>query len=153
MTVLGIDPGNEESAFCWFDGTVRLFMYGCNREALEWVLRMPHPDIVAIERIASYGMPVGREVFETCFWTGRFIQVAEQVGYRVELIERVKVKSHLCNSAKAKDGNVRQALIDRFGPRGTKKAPGGTYGISGDVWAALAVAVTAWDGAEEGGAG
>jgi hypothetical protein len=43
---------------------------------------------------------------------------------------------------KAKDGNIRQALIDRFGPVGTKKNPGWFYGFSGDVWQAYAVGVT-----------
>ncbi len=41
--------------------------------------------------------------------------------------------------------NIRQALIDRFGPPGKKKAPGATYGLSGDMWSALAVAVTFTD--------
>jgi hypothetical protein len=62
---------------------------------------------------------------------------------------RATVKAHLCRSAKAKDSNVRQALIDLFGGKenaiGTKKTPGPLYGISGDVWAALAVAVTWYD--------
>ena len=40
---------------------------------------------------------------------------------------------------KAKDSNIRQALIDRFGPVGTKKNPGWFYGVSKDVWAAIAV--------------
>ena len=57
------------------------------------------------------------------------------------------VKSHLCHSAKANDSNIRQALIDRWGGDqvaiGRKKAPGPLYGFSGDMWAALAVAVTA----------
>jgi hypothetical protein len=43
---------------------------------------------------------------------------------------------------KAKDANIRQALIDKIGPQGTKKDPGPTYGISKDVWSALAIAVT-----------
>jgi hypothetical protein len=55
------------------------------------------------------------------------------------------VKLHLCNSPRAKDGNVRQALIDRVGPQGTKKGQGPTYGIKSHEWAALAVAVYGWD--------
>ena len=59
--------------------------------------------------------------------------------------EHQQIKVHLCESARAKDGNVRQALIDRIGAQGTKKKPGPTYGVSKDVWAALAVAVCAHD--------
>jgi hypothetical protein len=40
---------------------------------------------------------------------------------------------------------VRQALIDRLGPQGTKKNPGPTYGMRSHLWAALAVAVYAGD--------
>jgi hypothetical protein len=36
--------------------------------------------------------------------------------------------------------NVRQALLDKYGAPGTKKAPGLTYGISSHVWAAFALA-------------
>ncbi|MGH7470493.1 MAG: hypothetical protein ACRENP_21315 [Longimicrobiales bacterium] len=52
---------------------------------------------------------------------------------------------HLCKNPKAKDQNIRQALIDLLGAPGTKKNPGPTYGISGDAWSALAIAVTARD--------
>ena len=38
--------------------------------------------------------------------------------------------------------NIRQALIDRFGPQGSKKNPGPTFGFGGDTWAALAVGAT-----------
>ena len=48
---------------------------------------------------------------------------------RPEAVIRVKrsaVKLHQCGSNRAKDANVRQALIDKMGPPGTKKAPGPT---------------------------
>ena len=92
--------------------------------------------------IASYGMAVGAEVFETCIWIGRFKQ-AWCSPDDVRMMFRQEVKLHLCKSTKAKDGNVRQALIDRLGPVGTKKNPGPTFGIAGDMWAAVGIAVTA----------
>jgi hypothetical protein len=39
-------------------------------------------------------------------------------------------------------------LIDIYGEVGTKKNPGGTFGMSGDKWAALAVATAAASGAK-----
>jgi hypothetical protein len=102
---------------------------------------------MAIEMIASYGMPVGAEVFDTCVWIGRFTQAWPAATVP---IFRKDVKMHLCGQTKAKDKNVRQALIDRFGPGkdkaiGKKAKPGPLYGYSGDLWAALAVAVTYYD--------
>lgn len=70
--------------------------------------------------IASYGMPVGKEVFETCVWIGKF---AEASGMKENYIYRKEEKMNLCHSMKAKDSNIRQALIDRFGVVGTKKNP------------------------------
>ena len=101
-----------------------------------------HDVVLAIEMIASYGMAVGREVFETCVWVGRFHQAwRDPAG--VKLIYRQAVKLHLCNSPRAKDANIRRALIDLLGPQGTKNSPGPTYGVSSHAWAALGVAVTA----------
>ena len=97
---------------------------------------------MAMEQIRGYGMIVGAEVFDTCFWSGRFV---EAWSGKFDLIPRRDVKLHLCGSSRAKDSNVRQAVIDRVGPQGTKKAPGPTYGIKADEWAALALALTWWD--------
>jgi hypothetical protein len=98
--------------------------------------------------VASYGMPVGATVFETCVWIGRFIQAVCEVGFPAEKIVRIyrkDEKMNLCHSMKAKDSNIRQALIDRFGIVGTKKEPGYFYGFKKDMWAAMAVAVTYHD--------
>jgi hypothetical protein len=66
----------------------------------------------------------------------------QQLGV-VRLIPRRDVKLTLCGSARAKDTNIRQALIDALGEVGTKKNPGPLYGVSGHYWAALGVAYTA----------
>lgn len=97
------------------------------------------PPRLVIEMPYMGGMPAGREVFHTCRWVGRFEQLW---AVPVTLLERREIKMHLCGRNNAKDGNIRQALIDKLGPQGTKKAPGSTFGLSGDKWAALAVAVT-----------
>jgi hypothetical protein len=100
---------------------------------------------VVIERIASYGMPVGESIFETCIWSGRFIQRVADKGGSWSRITRQEVKLHICRSSKAKDANVTRALLDRFGPKGTKKKQGVLYGMSKHMWAALALAVTHCD--------
>jgi hypothetical protein len=102
---------------------------------------------LVIEMIASYGMSVGAEVFETCFYIGRFFQTSIVPAHR---LFRSEIKMHLCGNMRAKDANIRQALIDRFGPGkdravGTKANPGPLYGVKADVWAALALAVTFHD--------
>ena len=146
--ILAIDPGPTESAWVLLYGNAVL---AWAKEPNERVLAMLQNDNIkavrhplVIEEIASYGMPVGREVFQTVRLAGRFEQVF--AGGPVHYLPRLAVKLYLCHSARAKDGNVRQALIDRWGGKmaalGTKKAPGPLYGISGDGWAALAVAVT-----------
>ena len=146
--VLAIDPGPEESALVSLDGArVCAFMHG-NEDMVKFLRMLPPEDTLVIERVEGFGMPVGREVFETVWWSGRFAQVWRDVsGVEAERLGRRDVKLHLCGTCRAKDGNVRQALIDRFGPGkeaaiGKKKTPGPLYGVSGDAWAALAVAVT-----------
>jgi hypothetical protein len=101
--------------------------------------------IVAVEMVASYGMPVGKEVFETVLQIGRLQEFSENRDVTFRLIYRLQVKQHLCHDSRAKDSNIRQALLDRFGPPGTKKAPGVLYGIKSHLWSALAVAVYAHD--------
>ncbi len=147
--IFAIDPGPTNSAFVrYVDGAPHSFGYLENvRMLLELSCDLPSEHL-AVEMIASYGMPVGADVFETCVWIGRFIEAWGNRPYT--LVYRKDVKMHLCQSNRAKDGNVRQAIIDRFEPTGggrcpqigTKAKQGPLYGITGDVWAALGVAMT-----------
>jgi hypothetical protein len=144
--ILAIDPGTTRSAW------VNLNQSGVQEHgildnedmlanvALASVLGMT----IVIEKVESYGMAVGAEVFETVFWSGRFAQAADPRP--VHRIGRKAVKVALCGTTKAKDPNVRQALIDRWGGRDAIRKGGPLYGIHGDEWAALAVAV-AWQDA------
>lgn len=148
MTILAIDPGPEQSGFVIYDKLRGLGEHGLfpNRELKKlFGLEFLEVNDLAIEMIASYGMPVGKEIFETCVWIGRFLEY--WVGFHREetaiLIYRRTVKLYLCNNARAKDSNIRQALLDKLGPVGTKKAPGPLYGVKSHAWPALAVAVTA----------
>jgi hypothetical protein len=148
MGVFAIDPGPVISGWCvLLDGKVIAADVYENERLLK-LLENGCAGVLAIEMIASYGMPVGREVFETCVWIGRFFQAWK--GSPVELVYRKDVKMHLCGSMKAKDANIRQALIDLFPATGggkipqigTKAKPGPLCGVSTHVWPALAVAVT-----------
>lgn len=151
--ILAIDPGNIESAYVVIDDDLRPVWFGkvANHELLEKVGDLTNdPEfggaaLVAIEMVASYGMPVGADVFETCVWIGRFYQ---RLVHRLPLlVKRHPVKVHHCHSGKAKDSNIVQALVDRFAPgqpnkgKGTKAQPGWFHGFAADVWQAYALAV------------
>ena len=86
-------------------------------------MRFSEYNLLVIEMVASYGMAVGETVFETCVWIGKFMQIAENSKMPVKKIYRKDEKMNICYSMKAKDSNIRQALIDRFGVVGTKKNP------------------------------
>jgi len=143
MITFAIDPGPKQSGWVLFDGkTVLDSGVADNHDVLRWVQAGPVADQLAIEMIAGMGMTVGQETFETVRWIGRF-QQAWREPERVRLVYRRHVKQELCGNQQAKDKNIRQALLDRVGPQGVKKAPGPTYGVSTHAWSALAVAVTA----------
>jgi len=164
MIILAIDPGTTESAFCLYNGdpgvanAERILEAGkiSNEKLLERLYCDSEEDgfdadAVVVEMVACYGMPVGREIFETVFWIGRFVEAVDSLGGPItwHRIYRKDVKLHLCQNPRAKDANISRALMDRFGDfsqgktgKGTKKRPGPLYGFKGDMFAALAVAVT-----------
>lgn len=112
---------------------------------------IPPFSLLVIERVQSFGMPVGREIFETCEWVGRFTEAATIRGIPVDYITRIEEKQYICHDSRAKDANIRQALIDRFARRdfkngkGTKQAPDFFYGFHHDIWQAYSVAVSYLD--------
>lgn len=137
--VLAIDPGSEKSAWVVYDGE-RPYAWGKDsNEALRFFLKQiwavklrpespppgfklltPIPDLVAIEYVYRRGMDLMQQAVDTMFEAGRIV---EAWGGEWTPIDRKDVKLHLCGSARAKDSNIRAALIDRFG--GKEKAIGG----------------------------
>lgn len=148
--ILAIDPGNIESAYVVLDEDLKPIEFGKldNEDLMDRICQGDFSDCeyIAVEMIASYGMPVGKEVFETCVFAGELKEIIrEKMGKDIVLIYRKEEKMNLCGNMKAKDSNIRQALIDRFGVVGTKKSKGWFYGVSKDVWSAIAVGVTYHD--------
>lgn len=153
MKTLAIDPGDHQSAYVLLDGykPVR-FSKEDNSRLLDLLPGLlAECEHVAIEMVASYGMPVGASVFETCLWIGRYIELARNADRSAKLVYRMEVKMNLCHAANARDANIRRALIDRFARhdmkngKGTKKNPDVFYSFSADVWQAFGLAVTYLD--------
>lgn len=71
-TILAIDPGNMESGYVLVEHDGKEI-----RKVLD-VGKVPNEEMygvffstydhLAIEMVAGMGMPVGQEVFDTCFW-------------------------------------------------------------------------------------
>ena len=113
-------------------------------------------DKAAVEMVQCLGMAVGKDVFDTCVWIGRFFQVLDCQGENVDFVYRNEEKICLCGSMKAKDTNIKQSLINRYAKhdyktgKGVKKNPDTFYGVSKDVWQAIAVGVTYYEKLKEG---
>ena len=144
MKILSIDPGPVFSAFVkWETENSTILSKGkvLNSEMMRIVKEDEYDEFI-IEKMQCLGMAVGESVFETSYFIGRLLERANplSIGF-VRTVQRGKIKMHHCGSMRAKDANIRQALIDRLGEPGTKKAPGATFGVSADIWSALAIAL------------
>jgi hypothetical protein len=147
--IYGLDPGTIQSALVGIqrrpDGVIAICYNATmlNTDMIVLLRAMNRIDALVIEQIQSMGMAVGQEVFTTVWWAGRFYE-AWPNSERYQLPRR-PIKLHLCGNMQAKDSNVRQALLDKFGGAnaiGRKASPGPLYGLKGHEFAALAVAVT-----------
>ena len=121
--ILCIDPGSRITGWVILDrrqGALPEIVDHGNTptaEFLEW-LRAHHElslHQVVIEHVGHYGtgMSAGADVFETCILIGRIVEILRPLP--VEKVRRQSIKTQLCGRATAKDSNVRQALIDRWG--------------------------------------
>ena len=152
--ILAIDPGTTHSAYTIYNPNTETIVEAAkveNADMLSLVKRRNRAltDLV-IEEIKSYGMPMGQSTIDTCYWIGRFIQAW---GAPYTFLPRKTIVTHICGSSRAKDSNVRSALISRFSGRrdvgggkepaiGTKPKPGPLYGFNADMWSSLAIAIT-----------
>ncbi len=157
MLTIAIDPGTTKSAYSLLD-PVSLTLHQFGKVPNEDLLGLIRDNAfgeahLVIEMIKSYGMAFGDSTIETCVYIGRLIE-AHRRPY--SLIPRKTIVSELCGKATAKDSNVRRALIDMYSARfpsklgggkvpaiGTKSSPGPLYGVSNDVWSAIAIGI-AW---------
>ena len=105
-----IDPGPNESAWVrWNGAKLESFAKEPNEAVLDRIRQFrTNTTACVIEQVAGYGMPVGAEVFETVFWSGRF---AEAYGAEcVHRVPRLAVKMNLCHDSRfrrmATSGNL-----------------------------------------------
>lgn len=146
MNVLAIDTGTVETGYCIVDEKAyRPVEFGKIENAQLLSVIDGFSGRAAIEGFACYGMPVGASTIESITWNGRFIERLNVQDIPWEYVYRKDEKIHICGSMKAKDANIRQALIDRFGEVGTKNNQGFFYGFKADIWTAFAIAVCAID--------
>ena len=154
MRVIAIDPGTTKSAICIIDSeTLRPLDSQIidNAGMQKYIRRIRSRDdlVGAVEMLQSYGNLIGKDVLETAVWIGRFYETLKAVTRREpELVYRMEEKMHICHDSRAKDSNIRRALIDRFADhdfrsgRGTIKKPDWFYGFKKDIWSAYAVGLT-----------
>lgn len=161
MLILAIDPGTEKSGWVLYEPTEMKVLDSCVKDNKSALLVLSEFDVhekkdlyLVFERIVCQGMPVGKETFDTVEFVGAclytYYDLWDWENRHKYTVTRHQVKIHLCGSARAKDANIRQAIIDRFPPTGggkcrqigTKKQPGPLYGVKSHCWSALAVAIT-----------
>ena len=152
MEILAIDVGTTESGYAVLKMPFELIEFGkVSNEELLKIVKSGLYDKLIYEEFQSYGMPIGVSTIKSITWNGRYIQSALDVGREVFPVFRKEEKLLLCGSLKAKDSNIRQELINRYAKhdfksgKGVKAKPDTFYGVSKDVWQAIAVGVTYYE--------
>jgi hypothetical protein len=133
VLILGIDPGPQRSAAVLIDAKFEVAVAETfGNEILIGHIKRGVWDGVAVESIQSYGMAVGREVFDTCYMIGRIQQACMDRGMPCTLYPRPEYTRRICGTGKINDSILRQALELRFGGYGetatTEVIPAGEEG-------------------------
>lgn len=161
--ILAIDPGPKTCGAALYDPGAQRVLWADKAAPVASLcdhLWTPHPEtpwwgsspLVLIERVRSYGKS-GNSLFETSEAVGRLYQSALSAGLEVHLVPRKWVVRALgadrkdAPGGKTPDSKVIAAMLALVGPKGTKAAPGPTYGVTSHAWQALGLAV-AWDESE-----
>lgn len=155
MNILALDVGTERTAYTLLNSNYEILSSDIisNEELLIEIKKMKEfANIFVFEEFASYGMPIGKTTMEAIKWNGRFIQKALDCGYK-EIVPMLRkdVKINLCQTMKAKDTNIRVALVERYAKhdfkrgKGTKDNPDVLYGFKKDMYSSLAIATTYFD--------
>lgn len=156
--IVGIDPANVETAAVICEWESMHVWWKCKEKnklmlnlIVDKILELEchgHDVEIAIEGLQSYGQPVGASVFETAYWIGYMQCRFDRYDFDHELIFRSEEKKYICNSPRANDTMIRNALIEIFAPydsnhgKGSKAKPGFFHGFKRDIWQAFAVAYT-----------
>ena len=112
--IIAIDPGNTQSGYCVIDrSTLRPLEFGKIDNA-ELLQKLSSAGVqgwrwAVIEMVASYGMSVGRDVFDTTVWIGRFYQVLSD-QCPVRMLCRIEEKKHICHDSRANDTTIRRRI-------------------------------------------
>lgn len=145
MRYLGIDPGTTHSGVVVWADDERRVLYADNVENYELrknfgpLLVQYAPYLCVLETLSPRGMALGNSTFQTLVWVGRFIEVAWRYDVTAKLMTRDEIKRELLGrtNVPSADSKIVQLLKDEVGEKGTKKAPGPTYGVSKHAWQAL----------------
>jgi len=76
--ILAIDPGTTKSGWVYLEDGNPIDHGWFDNEKIFTLLKM-YQCVVLIEDVGHYGMPVGKDVFQTVRYIGDFKAIAEQV--------------------------------------------------------------------------
>ena len=148
MVLLSIDPGTEYTGVAFLSSGRVTALKVRNEVVLEYVKKLACTcDTVVIEEFAGFGMNVGQSTFTACRWAGRFEQAAIEAGAEVVLVKRKAIVRHFTGTNRGGDTQVRRALTERYGNRGTQLERGPFFYVQGnsDSWSATALAIYVYE--------